>query len=146
MYSNCECDAVCNKPFVAISILTEFYLLRMNCLLYTLMMEVTGSCEIQYNFTRLYGVTLWNTSFNEFSSLRMSFHVTGKYLTCMGQQSSHPLTNYTEWRKNVVKWQFTLVLLSVSVLSLEWLEEVKKRRPPHTSWLGVLVCQGGPKT
>ena len=50
-------------------------------------MEVTGSCEILYSFTRLYGVTLWKTSFNEFSSLRMSFHVTGMYLTCMGQQS-----------------------------------------------------------
>lgn len=97
MYSNCECVPICNKTFAAISVLTEFYLVRMNCHLYTLMMEGTGPLEIQCSFTTLLGDTLWKTIFNEFSSLGMSIHVTGMNLMCMGQQLSHPVIGYTEW-------------------------------------------------
>jgi hypothetical protein len=50
MYNNFEYDAICNKPFVVISILTEFRLLEMNCHLYALAMEVTRSCEMSVHF------------------------------------------------------------------------------------------------
>jgi len=118
VYSNCECVPVCNKTLVAISILTEFYLLRVNCHLCTLMMEGTGSRDIQYSFTTLHGDTSWKTIFNELSSLRMSVHVTGMYLTCVGEQLSHPVIGYTEWRKYVMIWRFLVLLYLMSVLSL----------------------------
>lgn len=147
MYSNCECVPICNKTLVAISILTEFYLLRTNCHVYTLMMEGTGSGDNQYSFTTLHGDTLWKTIFNDLSSLRMPIHVTGMYLTCVGEQLSHPVIGYTEWRKHVMIWQFFMVLYLISVYSLVWLEKVKKRRPPHMPRLSVLVGRGrGPRT
>ena len=106
MYSNCECVPICNKTFVAISILTEFYLLRMNCHLYTLMMDGTGPREIQYSFTTLHVDTLWKTIFNEFSSLGMSIHVTDMCLLCMGEQLPYHVTGYN-----------LIVLCVISVLS-----------------------------
>jgi len=106
------------------------------------MMEGTGSRDIQYGFTILHGETLWKIIFNELSSLRMSIHDTGLYLTCVGEQLSHPVIGYTEWRKHVMIWQFLIVLYLISVFSLVWLEKVKKRRPPHMMRLGVLVGRG----
>jgi len=143
VYSNCKCSPICNKTFVAILILAEFYLLRMICRLYALMMEGTGSRDIQYSFTTLHSDTLWKTIVNESSSI----HVTDMNLTCMEEQFSHHVIGYTEWRKNVMRWQFLIVVYLISVLSLVRLETVKKRRHPHIPRLGVLVGRGrGPKT
>ena len=74
------------------------------------MIEGTDPREIQYSFTTLHDDTLWKTIFNEFLWLGMSIHVTDMYVTCMGERLSHHVTGYTEWRKNVMRWQFLIVL------------------------------------
>lgn len=41
-----------------------------------------------------------------------------------------------------MRWHFLIVLCLISVLSLIGLDKFKKRRPPPTPRLGVLVCRG----